>query len=101
MFVRITPGDVTLEEADDCTRLHVDARGVDDERVGRALRDDALGAFDADHAFLDPAALRRLAAGRVGDDWNERFGAMVDYATSKGWVAADGRLQAHVERTTP
>jgi hypothetical protein len=99
MFVRVTKDEVTLEEPDDCGRLHVEASGVDDERVKEALRDDALGALEHDHALLDPIGLRRLAAGRVGDDWDERFGAMVDYATRKGWVGSDGRLQAHLERT--
>jgi hypothetical protein len=101
MFVRVTGDEVTLEEPDDCGRLHVEARGVDDERVGQALRDDALGALEADHALLDPSGLRRLAGDRVGANWDDRFAAMVDYATSKGWVAPDGRLQAHLERTTP
>jgi hypothetical protein len=101
MFVRITQEQVTLEEPDDCGRLHVEASGADDERVGQALQDDGLGALESDHALLDPTALKRLAAGRVGGDWDERFGRMIDYATSKGWVAADGRLQAHLERTNP
>jgi hypothetical protein len=100
MFVRITEHEVTLEAPDDCGRLHVEASGVDDARVGQALRDDAIGALERDHALLEPTALRRLAAGRVGDDWDDRFAAMVDYATGKGWVAPDGRLQAHLERTS-
>ena len=100
MFIRITHDQVTLEEPDDCGRLHVEARGVDDERVVRALREQALGALEADDAVLDPMALKRLAADRVGADWDERFGAMVDYATGKGWVGPDGRLQAHVERAS-
>jgi hypothetical protein len=99
MFVRVTHDEVTLEEPDDCGRLHVDASGVDDDRVRKALRDGALGVLENDHALLEPTALRRLAAGRVGDDWDERFGAMVDYATRKGWVGPDGRLQAHLGRT--
>jgi hypothetical protein len=44
---------------------------------------------------VDPALIR-AAAGDVSGDWEERFGAMVAYAASKGWVDDDGQIKAHV-----
>lgn len=54
-------------------------------------------------AFLDIAALVALAGDYAHDaEWRNDFDAMVDYARTKGWVAADGRaLQAHCERIPP
>ena len=55
----------------------------------------------ATHALITIDAVRRMAAGRVGDDWDARFDAMLDYARTKGWIDdTDNAIQAHVEYDT-
>lgn len=93
-------GQVTLEEPDDCTRLYVSS-AVPGPDLDDCLAAAGVGRLQGDHALLDPEGLRRLsqtaAAGAVAADWADRFGAMLQYAAAKGWLAPDGSLQAHVE----
>ncbi|MDT7704750.1 MAG: hypothetical protein QOG20_357 [Pseudonocardiales bacterium] len=43
-------------------------------------------------------AVRRMAQGRVGDDWAGKFSAMLAFAGTKGWLTDDGGgIQAHCE----
>lgn len=104
-----------LLEPEDCKRFHVAARargtGAPPTTAARAARDsdvEALGAVLPAHdlgqvlpsgdALIEVDAVRRLAAGRVPDGWEEDFAAMVDYARSKGWYdEAHKAIQAHVE----
>lgn len=96
MFVLVSPDGIDLEEADDCTRLHLVGRDVGPEEVAGALI--GIGTFDGDNAWVEPSALRALAAGRVASDWDDRFEGMLTYAVGKGRVAPEtGRLQLHVE----
>ena len=90
---------VTLEEPDDCTRFHLTVAGGQDlARVFGALVDAAAGRLESDHAYITIDAVRRLAGGRVPDDWDERFEAMLGYASSKGWMDDTGNMiQAHIE----
>lgn len=103
MYVRVDvgvqPPVVTLEEPDDCTRFHLAvAGGRDLARVFGALVDAAAGRLEADHALVTIDAVRRMAAGRVGDDWGERFDGMLGYAKGKGWIDETGNaIQAHIE----
>jgi hypothetical protein len=103
MFVRVDVGPhppvVTLEEPDDCTKFHLSVVGGRDlARVFGALVDAAAGRLEGDHAYITIDAVRRMAAGRVGDDWNDRFDGMLDYARSKGWIDDTGNtIQAHIE----
>ena len=103
MYVRVDVGPerpvVTLEEPDDCTRFHLTVVGRPDlARVFGALVDAAAGRLDGDHALITIDAVRRMAAGRVGDDWDTRFDGMLAYARSKGWIDDTGHaIQAHVE----
>ena len=103
MYVRVDVGPerpvVTLEEPDDCTRFHLTvAGGPDLARVFGALVDAAAGRLAGDHALITIDAVRRMAAGRVGDDWDTRFDGMLAYARSKGWIDDTGHaIQAHVE----
>lgn len=94
MIVRIAAaGAVSLHDAADCTRLHVEA--ADAGRAGAAL--DAAGAgrpLDAEHVLLDVDWLAHHAAG-VADP--AAFGAMVAHAVSKGWSTIDGKaVRAHL-----
>jgi len=103
MFVRIDlrhqPPIVTLEEPDDCTRFYLAvAGGRDLGLVFGALVDAAAGRLEGDHALVTIDAVRRMAAGRVGDDWSDRFDGMLAYARTKGWVDdTNNAIQAHVE----
>ena len=90
---------VTLEEPDDCTQFPLAVVGGRDlARVFGALVDAAAGRLEGDHALITIDAVRRLAAGRVADDWDTRFEAMLGYARTKGWIDDTGNaIQAHVE----
>jgi hypothetical protein len=73
----IPPG-CRLVEADDCTSLSVEVVRVE-------------------HAFIAPEVLQAMAAREITrSDWPTRFGAMLDYARSKGWTDTDGAVRAHV-----
>jgi hypothetical protein len=94
------PATVVLEEPADCGRFHVTARGGGDVgTLDTALRSTAVGTVDGDgEALVDVDAVRRLAAGSVGETWETDFAAMLGYARSKGWLTKDGAsIRAHVE----
>jgi hypothetical protein len=93
---------VSLEEADDCTRLYVDVRALDESAAGSALREAGLGSpGEAGHLWLDIAALReRARATTAAADWDDRFDAMLAFARDKGWMDETGKLvAAHIVRT--
>jgi hypothetical protein len=89
--VQVSPADPSASADSD------DARA----RLGRLLETSGAGRLadgGAGDAYIDPAALRSLAAGQVAPGWEEQFGAMVAFASEKGWVDPhDGFVQAHVE----
>jgi hypothetical protein len=100
MMVDLTHSPAEVREPDDLKRLHVLApAGLD---VDGALRASGLGSQGLDgRVLLDVAALRGAAEALAADPgWAAGWDAMVAYAGSKGWLAADGAaLVAHVERT--
>jgi hypothetical protein len=89
-------GGVTLEAPEDLRRFAIAApAGID-----RAASLSGIARMEGDdHAWVSPAALRRLSplAGDAG--WEAGFTAMLDYACSKGWTDADGAVRAHIEAT--
>jgi hypothetical protein len=90
---------VTLESPEDCAAFSVRARG-DGSGLGAALEAAGVGRMDGDESLVEVDAVRRLAAGRVGEGWDGDFAAMLEYAATKGWIADDGRsIRAHVEGT--
>lgn len=105
MFVKIE-GDpatplVSIEEPDDCTRLHVSADDLDDSVAGSAVARAGLGSpGEPGHLWLDVTALRKRArAATAATDWDDRFDAMIAYARSKGWTDPTGELvAAHISR---
>ncbi|WP_433359877.1 hypothetical protein [Streptosporangium sp. CA-115845] len=108
MFVLITNADpaarVSVEEADDCTRLHVSADGLDDTVIGEVLRSDELGLpGEPGRVWLDVTALHaRARAGVRVTDWDDRFNAMLDHARGRGWLNGSGTLvAAHIVREEP
>jgi hypothetical protein len=53
---------------------------------------------NAEHAFIAPDCLRRLAGERAADpEWTERLERMLEYARSHGWTGDDGSIRAHIE----
>ena len=97
--VSTQPAAVSLEGPEDCTAFSVRVRG-DRSRLRSALEGAGVGCMDGDEALVTVDAVRRLAAGWVGPDWEGDFAAMLDYAERKGWIADEGRsIRAHVEDT--
>ena len=101
--VGVLPPVVTLEEPDDCTRFHLAVVGGRDlGLVFGGLVDAAAGRLEGDHALVTIDAVRRMAAGRVADDWDDRFAGMLAYAHGKGWIDETGNaIQAHIEYPDP
>jgi hypothetical protein len=59
---------------------------------------DESARLDGDDVWVPVDAVRRLAAGRVGADWESDFTAMLEFARGKGWLDPSGRaIRAHVE----
>jgi hypothetical protein len=60
-----------------------------------------IGTYDgSDHAYVSVAALKELAGERAQDPaWLSSLADMLGYAGSKGWLNADGDIQAHIERS--
>ena len=96
MEIRIDPaGNVTLDDPDDC-RVFVSwsAPGAAESVV--SLAGDGVDlAPDLSHGFVDPSLVESLASGAVGSDWHARFGAMVEYARTHGWLDERGWIRAH------
>ncbi len=90
---------VSLDEPDDCTRFHVSAFGLNAERVGEVLAEHSLGTMRGSEAYIDPAVIEGMTGERVSHDWPDRFAGMLAYAEKKGWLDADGAVQAHIEWT--
>ena len=90
---------IGLTEPEDCKRFHVAARGGDPAALEAALEVNAVGRLlPSGDAFIDTAAVGRMAEGRVSPGWSDDFAAMLAYAETKGWLD-DSRtaIQAHVE----
>ena len=102
MYILLAEGQsgAQLEEPEDCMRFHVVLRDIGIYAAQSMLQADDIGRLeDNDTAWINVAAVRKLAEGRVSADWSERFQQMLDYAMSKGWVSEDGAdLQAFIER---
>jgi hypothetical protein len=91
-------GAVALEEPAVCTAFHVAVVGgpVDDPRLARLL--EPYGRPDGEHAWIRVDAVVHLADAVADVAWHEGFGAMVDYARSKGFLSDDGTaIRAHLE----
>jgi len=97
MVIVVTAGGVVLDEPADFKGFKVVVRGGDEETARAALA--GVGRLaDRDTAWIRADAVRSMAAGRVPAEWDTEFGAMLDYAATKGWLSADrSEIQAHVE----
>ena len=90
---------VFLVEPSDCRSFDVVVHGSgDDEALDQALAGASVGWTEGTDALVTVAAVRRLAAGSVGEGWESDLRAMLDYARSRGWLTEDGQsIRAHVE----
>ena len=95
------PATLSLVEPEDLKSLKVAVRGPGTEaELAAALAPVGRLAPGGADAFLDVDLLAGLAGELAADPrWRAAYGEMVAYAGGKGWVDADGRVQAHVERT--
>ena len=103
--VDIEQAGVTLTGPDDFTGFHVSARVEQEEqdvqpvaRLDAVLRATQTGACEGpSDAMVRIDAVRRMA-GRTDAGWETGFGAMLDFARTKGWLSEDGEaIRAHVE----
>lgn len=88
-----------MEEPENFTAFHVEVVGsYDAQGLDGALASSHTGSFDGDRALIRVDAIRRLAEGRVGDDWQQKLDGMVGYAVSKGWWHEESAsIIAHIE----
>jgi hypothetical protein len=106
MYVRVDLepdiASVSLEEPENCKQFHVVLAGVgSDTVVANALEGAGVGRASPKpgHVYVNVDAVRSMAAGRVGDGWDDEFSGMLGYASSKGWLDGTGSaIEAHIER---
>lgn len=93
------PPTVLLVEPADCRSFDVIVHGSgDDDALDQALAGASVGRTEGEEVLVTVAAVRRLAAGSVGDGWEADLLAMLDYARGRGWLTEDGRsIRAHVK----
>ncbi|HVX20274.1 MAG TPA: hypothetical protein VHB02_02890 [Acidimicrobiales bacterium] len=103
LVVDLQAGTVDLTDPDDFAHFAVRVSGPAEpaggaDRLAAVLADTEVGRLEGGaDAFILPDAVRSLAAGRAGEGWEDGFAGMCRYAATKGWVADDGGIQAHVE----
>jgi hypothetical protein len=98
--VEVTDGSgaVRLLEEAVFTELSVAARGgLDLSRIDAALRQSGAGLMAGAQALISIAWIKSQAT--VTREWLAEFDAMLAFAESRGWLAANGTsVRAHVER---
>jgi hypothetical protein len=107
MYVKVdlaeTPPVVTLEEPDDTKRFQVTVVGGDSPdhdwpMLFGALVDAAAGRLEGGDAWIAVDAVRRMAQGRVGPEWDAELDAMLAYARTQDWLDPTGNaIRAHVD----
>lgn len=97
MVIVVGNAAVRLDEPEDLNGFKVRVDAGDEASAAQALA--SVGRMaDRETAWIRAGAVRALAHGRVGHDWDDGFEAMLDYAASKGWLTDDrSEIQAHVE----
>lgn len=105
MVVVVERDVVRLDDPDDFQGFKVVVEEGTENQVMQALAQ--VGSMaDRETAWIRADAVRAMAAGRVAEGWESGFAAMLDYATTKGWLRDDGAggsgaanpsIQAHIE----
>jgi hypothetical protein len=99
VYVLVNGNSAAVHEADDCTSLDVRVTAAERDSLDATLRAARLGSWDGGaETDLDLVRLQDLARRAATlPDWSARWETMIGYATTKGWVSADGRtVRAHV-----
>jgi hypothetical protein len=114
VVVDLSTGTLALRDRDDVKVFAVRAipdspgDGTENGALGAlaaalSLRDAGTVAPEGD-AFIAPGAVRALAEEAAASEgqaldpgWESGFAAMVEYAATKGWMGANGTIQAHIE----
>jgi hypothetical protein len=100
MIVRLAADGVVVQDADDCTQLHV-STDLDAAGVRTALTGTGTGeAVDADTVLLDLAVLRsRAQLVATAPDWAQRWETMTSDVERTGRLSPDRRsVRVRVER---
>lgn len=85
-----------FEDGTNLRDLKIVAEQATTEQVAEALQAEGWGTTDAEHAWLNLAALRGLSVGAGTAEAD--FDGLVAYATNKGWISEDGAsVRAHIE----
>lgn len=102
MYLAIAHDGIELREPEVVTDLYASYfERLGPDTIGRVLAENDAGELlpDQNHIMIPVATLRRLAAGRVSEGWDERFAGMLSYAREKGWLDESGEsVRAHLER---
>ena len=114
LVVDLSTGDVSMRDADNFRQFSVvaipqwDGDGEDNGALGAiaaALSVHDIGSVDpSGDVLVSVEAVTRLAAESaaatgvpLGPGWATGFAGMLEYAATKGWIADDGSIRAHVE----
>jgi hypothetical protein len=98
VYVSVAKGEIALAQPEDTASFKVVSDAAVPADLDRLLRGAGWGRLDGEAAMISVAAVERAASGRVPPEWADRFGKMLDYARTKGWLSPDGgAIQAHVE----
>lgn len=94
MVIVVQGQEVRLDEPNDFKGFKVVVRGDDASAI------DTVGRLeDADTAWIQIEAVRKLAGEAADQTWEDGYDAMLAYAREKGWLHdARREIQAHVER---
>jgi hypothetical protein len=102
VYFRITKDATELVEPENVTAFSVVVPdGLPHDDLAAGVRQAGLGELlpGDTHVMVRVEAIRRFAAGRVGDGWESDLAGMLAYATKKGWTDESGEhVRAHVER---
>jgi hypothetical protein len=102
MYLDIAHDSVTLQQPERVNDLYASyVERLSPDRISTVLAEHADAELlpDGAHVMVPVATLRRLAAGRVPEGWDEDFEEMLEYARGKGWLSEDGTaVRAHLER---
>lgn len=97
MRIVLSPGTPpVLEKAADFKRFSIALHPALSGQAAQAVV--SVGSMDnSGHVWVDPGAVRDLAADAAKPDWEAGFQAMIGFAARHGWVDGSGRIRAHVE----
>lgn len=102
MYLAIAHDGVTLQQPEVVSDFYASYHErLTAEKLGAVLAEHDAGELlpGASHVMVPVATLRRLAAGRVPEGWDDDFEGMLAYAGTKGWLSEDGQaVRAHLER---